>query len=128
MKKPKAKILLLEDNPIHREVIFDGLEDAGYEVRKARNADAADKILEEFKPDLFLFDIVIENIKSAGYQFAKKLRTNPEFQSIPVLFISAHMDKLHKEKIFPPDSNEHTLEKPFDFEQLFSKIREVLRS
>ncbi|MGD2085570.1 MAG: response regulator [Candidatus Aminicenantes bacterium] len=128
MKKTKVKILLLEDNPIHREVLFDGLEDAGYEVRKARNADAADKILEEFKPDLFLFDIVIENIKSAGYQFAKKLRTNPEFQSVPVLFISAHMDIMHKEKIFPPDSNEHTLKKPFDFDQLFKKIGEVLKT
>jgi CheY-like chemotaxis protein len=128
MKKNKAKILLLEDNPIHRVVLFDGLEDAGYEVRKARNVAAADKILEEFTPDLFVLDIVIETIKIVGIQFAKKVRSNPKFKSIPVLFISAHMDELNKEKIFPPGSKEHTLEKPFDFEQLFNKIREVLNT
>ena len=124
----KTKILLLEDNPIHREVIFDGLEDAGYEVRKAQNIPAAEKILEEFTPDLFLFDIVIETIKSAGIQFANKVRNDPKFQSIPVLFISAHLDELNKEKIFPPDSNENILPKPFDFDQLINKIREVLKS
>lgn len=124
----KSKILLLEDNPIHREVIVDGLEDAGYEVRKAQNFVAAEKILKEFTPDLFVLDIVIETVKSAGIQFANKVRNDPKFQSIPVLFISAHLDELNKEKIFPPDSKEKLLEKPFDFEQLFNKIREVLKN
>ena len=124
----KNKILLVEDNPIHREVIVDGLEDDGYEVKKAQNIAAAEKILEEFTPDLFVLDLVIETIKSAGIQFANKVRNDPKFQSIPVLFISAHLDDLNKEKIFPPDSKENTLPKPFDFEQLINKIREVLKS
>ena len=124
----KNKILLLEDNPIHREVIVDGLEDYGYEVRKAQNIAAAEKILEEFTPDLFVLDLVIETIKSAGIQFANKLRNDPEFKSIPILFISAHLDDLNREKIFPPDSNENILSKPFDFDQLINKIREVLRN
>lgn len=120
------KILLVEDNPIHREVIVDGLEDAGYEVRKAKNIEAAERILEEFTPDLFVFDLVIETIKSAGIKFANKVRNDPKFQSIPVLFISAHLDELNKEKIFPTDSTENTLPKPFDFESLINKIREVM--
>ena len=124
----KNKILLVEDNPIHREVIVDGLEDDGYEVKKAQNIAAAEKILEEFTPDLFVLDLVIETIKSAGIQFANKVRNDPKFQSIPVLFISAHLDDLNKEKIFPPDSKENTLPKPFDFEQLINNIREVLKS
>ena len=128
MKKNKIKILLLEDNPIHREVIYDGLEDAGFETRKAQNIAAAEKILEEFTPDLFVVDIVIESLKSGGIQFANKVRNDPKFQSIPVLFISAHLDDLNKEKIFPTDSKENTLPKPFDFEQLINRIREVLRN
>lgn len=124
----KIKILLLEDNPIHREVIFDGLGDAGYEVRKAQNIPAAEKILEEFTPDLFLFDIIIDTIRSAGIQFANKVRSNTKFQSIPVLFISAHLDDLNIEKYFPPGSNENILPKPFDFEHLINKIREVLKN
>ena len=124
----KNKILLLEDNPIHREVIFDGLEDAGFEVKKACNIAEAEKILAEFTPDLLVLDIVIETIKSGGIQFAQKVRNRPEHQSIPVLFISAHLDELNREKIFPPGSKENTLAKPFDFEQLINKIKEVLKS
>jgi len=127
MQTKKTKILLLEDNPIHREVIVDGLEDAGYEIRKAENTEAAEKILAEFTPDLFLFDIVIEAIKSAGIQFAEKVRKNSAFQSIPILFISAHLDDVNIKNLFPSGANENILAKPFDFEKLINKIREVLK-
>jgi two-component system phosphate regulon response regulator PhoB len=124
----KNKIFLLEDNPIHSQVICDGLEDAGFNVKKAQNITAAEKILQEFTPDLFLLDIVIETIKSGGIQFAQKMRNNPKFQSIPVLFISAHLDDLNIEKYFPPGSNENILPKPFDFDYLIKKIKEVLKN
>ena len=130
----KNKILLLEDNPIHREVMVDGLEDAGYEIRKAQNIETAEKILEEFTPDLFLLDIVIETIRSAGIQFAQTVRNKPEYQSIPILFISAHLDDVNIIKYFPSDSDESKLLKPYDilakpldFDQLINKIREVLK-
>lgn len=124
----KIKILLLEDNPIHREVIYDGLEDAGYEVRKAQDVDAAEKILDGFTPDLFVMDIVIKGIRSAGIQFAQKVRNNPGYKSIPILFISAHLGEMNREKYFPPGLGKNTLPKPFDFDQLINKIREVLRN
>ncbi len=131
----KNKILLLEDNPIHREVIVDGLEDSGYEIRKAKNIETAEKILEEFTPDLFLLDIVIETIRSAGIQFAQTVRNKPGYRLIPILFISAHLDDVNITKYFPSGSDESRLlkpydilAKPFDFDQLFNKIREVLKS
>ncbi len=123
----KNKILLLEDNPIHREVIIDGLEDAGYDVKKAQNVEAANEILKEFTPDLFLFDIVIGDIKRGGTQFAQKIRNDSKYSSIPVLFISAHLDELNRLKYFTPGSDENVLSKPFDFEELFNKIREVMK-
>jgi len=130
----KNKILLLDDNPIHMEVMVDGLEDFGYEVRKAQNVEAAEKILYDFTPDLFLVDIVIETIKSAGIQFAQTVRNKPEYRSTPILFISAHLDDVNIIKYFPPDADENSLlkpydilAKPFDFDQLMNKILEVLK-
>jgi CheY-like chemotaxis protein len=89
----KNKIFLLEYNPIHREVIFDGLEDAGYEVMEAKNVEEAGQVLKKFTPDLIILDIVIETIKKKGIQFAEKLLVNSRFKDIPVLFISAHLDE-----------------------------------
>jgi CheY-like chemotaxis protein len=131
----KNKILLLEDNPIHLEVMVDGLEDLGYEVQKAQNIEVAMKILNEFTPDLFLVDIVIETIKSAGIQFAQTVRNKREYRSIPIIFISAHLDDVNITKYFPTGSDEsrllkfyYILAKPFDFDQLVNKIREVIKS
>lgn len=126
-KCKKKKIFLLEDNPIHRELIVDGLEDVGYEVRKAPNSTAAEEILKDFTPELFILDIVIESIKGGGIHFSQKIRENPKLKTIPILFISAHLDALNREKYFPEGSMEHILPKPFDFEQLLNKVRELLR-
>jgi DNA-binding response OmpR family regulator len=125
----KYKILLLEDNPIHREVIYDGLEDFGYEVKKAQDVVGAKKILneEKFIPDLFLLDIVIGSIKNQGIQFAEELKNQKEFKNIPVLYISAHLDENGIAERFPDDAAANVLPKPFDFDQLINKIRKMLR-
>lgn len=120
------KIFLLEDNPIHREVIFDGLEDAGYEIMKAQNVDEANDILRDFTPDLFILDIVIGTVIRQGIQFAEQLSKNPKFKDIPVLFISAHLDEKNITENLDKETKAKILPKPFDFDQLINKIREVL--
>ena len=123
----KRKILLLEDNPIHREVIFDGLEDMGFEVKRVGDVLLAEKILADgFKPDLFLFDIVIKDIKNQGIQFAEELKKKSEYEKIPVLFITAHIDEDNISDYFSEGSQANVLPKPFDFDQLVNKIRLVL--
>ena len=122
----KNKIFLLEDNPIHSEVIYDGLEDAGYEVKKAQDVNSANKILKGFIPDLFLFDIVIGIEKNKGIQFAETLRLNSMFKNIPVLYISAHLNDKNVGEYLPKESWDNVLPKPFDFDQLINKIREIL--
>lgn len=122
----KNKILLLEDNPVHREVIFDGLEDAEYEIKKAENYESAKEILKNFVPDLFLLDIVIANEKNKGIQFALALSEDPKFKTIPVLFISAHLDEKNIAEHIPENFRDNVLPKPFDFDQLLNKIREII--
>ncbi len=120
------KILLLEDHPIHREVIFDGIEDAGYEIMKAQNVEDANVILRDFTPDLFILDIVIGTVIRQGIQFAEQLSKNPKFKDIPVLFISAHLDEKNITENLDKETKAKILPKPFDFDQLVNKIREVL--
>ncbi|HLP59060.1 MAG TPA: response regulator [Candidatus Deferrimicrobium sp.] len=124
----KKKILLLEDNIVHREVIYDGLEDMGFEVKKAEDVPEARKIIDDegFKPDLFVLDIVIGVIKNQGILYAEKLSKKPGFKDIPVLYITAHFDQKDIAGYFPEDLRANVLLKPFDFEQLLNKIRQVL--
>jgi DNA-binding response OmpR family regulator len=123
----KNKILLVEDNPIHREVIYDGLEDFDFEIEKAEDIESARKILEDFAPDLFILDIVFGSIKNQGILFQDELRKNPKYKDIPTLFISAHLDESEIAEHFPEDSRENVLPKPFGFDKLLNKIREILR-
>jgi CheY-like chemotaxis protein len=123
----KKKILLLEDNIIHREVIYDGLEDMGFEVKKAEDVPEARKIIDEgFKPDLFVLDVVIGVIKNQGILYAEEVSKKPGFENIPVLYITAHFDEKEIADYFPENLRSNVLFKPFDFEQLLNKIRQVL--
>lgn len=123
----KNKIFLLEDNPIHSGVICDGLEDIGFTVKRAQNVEEAFEVLDKFEPDIFILDIVIENSKDGGILFADEIHKKPKFKDTPVLFISAHLDELNIEKHFPGNLKENVLPKPFDFEQLVNKTKEILK-
>lgn len=123
----KNKILLVEDNPIHREVIYDGLDDFGFEIRKAEDVKVARRILQEFRPDLIILDIVFGNVTNQGFLFADELKEKAEHKDTPILFISAHLDERGIAEEFPEHNRDNVLPKPFDFERLLNKMREILR-
>ena len=57
-----ARILLAEDEPLLRELAFEDLSDAGYEVLAARNGDAALAILQDDRA----FDLLFTDIRMPG--------------------------------------------------------------
>ena len=118
-------ILVLEDDISVRHISVRVLRGLGYNVLEAANGDDAQLIAKNVvkKIDLLLTDMVIPHM--SGRCFADWLsQASPETK---VVFISGYM----QESLQPSDRREqemYFLPKPFDAEQLATKIREALDS
>ncbi|MFN2507822.1 MAG: PAS domain-containing protein [Chthoniobacterales bacterium] len=131
-KKPGSKksptgtetILVLEDDVSVRHISVRVLRSLGYNVLEAANGDDAQRLVmldRKQKIHLLLTDMVMPQM--SGRHFADWLRkASPRTK---VVFISGYLD----ESLLPKDRREEEmffLPKPFDPEQLATKVREVL--
>lgn len=117
-------ILLVDDEPGLRQAVQAYLEESGFEVTTAANAQAAWEILQQRKPDLIVSDIMMPQV--SGYEFLKQLRHDPRFQHLPVIFLTAR--GMTKDRIAGFRAGvDGYIPKPFDPEELVAVIENLLR-
>lgn len=117
-------LLIVEDIPNVLDLLEVTLKFQGYSVLTARNGEEALEILEEETPGLIITDILMP--KMDGFAMVQKIRTNPQTQNIPVIFLSA--------TYITPDDRSFALklgasrfiEKPIDTEDFLLTIAELL--
>lgn len=80
-----AKILIIEDVPFFIELYQIALEEAGYQVLKARDGEEGLKMASEH-PDLILLDMMLPKI--SGIEVLKKLRSENSTKDIPILVLT----------------------------------------
>jgi len=116
----KSKVLVVEDELDHAELIEYNLERQGYEVYKASNGVEALCQARRVLPDLILLDLMLPDIDGAS--IFDILRVQPSTADIPVIIVSA-LDCL-----VPRDRKIDSVEarffrKPVDFNALGDCIR-----
>ncbi|UCE41552.1 MAG: response regulator transcription factor [Candidatus Aminicenantes bacterium] len=136
MKKsnPRAKILVIDDDPDFKKVISFMLESESYQVVTAKNPQEAKKQLLAEKPDLILLDIMMDSIFD-GYSLCHDIKTSQEFQELretPIIFVSAVKAKSGSRFSF--DTNQYGLREPDDYidkpvqpEDLIPRIEKLLK-
>ena len=85
--KPNAKILIAEDNPQGVELLEAFLSDMPYEIRSARDGEATLQLVQEWRPDLLLLDIMMP--KLSGFEVCKRLRQDPATRDLPIIMVTA---------------------------------------
>ncbi|MDJ0660232.1 MAG: response regulator transcription factor [Crocosphaera sp.] len=119
-----ATILLVDDEPSVRESVQAYLEYSGdLTVQVASNATDAWKLLEKTIPDVIISDIMMPEVD--GYQFLEKLRDDPRFQGIPVIFLTARGMTSDRIKGYSAGCDAY-LPKPFDPEELEAIVKNLL--
>lgn len=117
-------IYLVEDDGSIRELVVYTLQSTGFEARGfACAADFWEAVKEE-KPSLALLDIMLPD--EDGLTILRKLRTEAETETIPVIMLTAKGTEY--DKVIGLDSGaDDYLPKPFGMMELVSRIRAVLR-
>jgi len=87
MNRPQIKILVVDDEPDIRRLVSEILEDEGYQVAMAENADLARQLKASEQPDLILLDIWMPDID--GITLLKEW-AGDESPLCPVIMMSGH--------------------------------------
>jgi DNA-binding response OmpR family regulator len=118
------KIMVIDDEPDILFTVGQMLEISGYEVIKAQDGETAIQKLNELqnKPDLILLDIMMP--KLSGWDVAAKIKENPEWKSIPIVFLTAKGDTMSVG--MGGLASEDYIIKPFDIQDLKVRVEKVL--
>jgi CheY-like chemotaxis protein len=117
-------ILVVEDVPNVLELLEVTLRFKGYYVVSAHNGlEGLEKVASE-NPALIITDILMP--KMDGYAFVQKLRTNPAYHGIPVIFLSATYVTPEDKEFALSLGATRFLEKPIDTEDFLLTIAEIL--
>lgn len=117
-------ILYIEDDPASRSLVERTLRYGGYHVLTAeRGLDGIDIARREI-PDLILVDINLPDL--TGREITTMLRSDPRFQSTPIVALTAQTLRDQREMAMAAGLNGY-LTKPVDIESLLEKVEHYLR-
>ena len=118
-----ARILLVEDNEMNRDMLSRRLQRKGYSVLIAVDGEQGLATAYSEIPDLILMDISLPFID--GYEVTRRLKANPRTRHIPVIALTAHALLTDRDKALKAGCNDYDT-KPVDFGRLTEKIENLL--
>jgi PAS domain S-box-containing protein len=113
-------ILIVDDNPENLKTLAAILTEEGYDIRVATNGVQALEGIRLELPDLVLLDIQMP--KMDGYEVCRQLKRNDIHRHIPVIFITAMMEKFNKVMAFQVGGNDY-ITKPFQIEEVVARVK-----
>ncbi len=120
-----AKILLVEDDEMNRDMLSRRLIRKQYTVLIAVNGkESVEKAISE-KPDLILMDMNMPEMD--GLEATRLIKNNPETANIPILILSAHAMPSYVAKAKSFEGCDDYDIKPVEIDRLIGKIEALLK-
>jgi CheY-like chemotaxis protein len=120
-----AKILIVEDNEMNRDMLSRRLIRRGYEVVMAVDGEEGFTAAKSECPDLILMDMSLPVID--GWEATRRLRAEPQTRGIPVIGLTAHAMAGDREKVIDAGCDDYDT-KPVELPRLLQKIEALLRA
>lgn len=118
---PDTKILIVDDEPIMRDVLVFRLRKEGYHVQSANDGEAALKILASEKFDIIITDILMPFI--SGFELLKSLKEQKS--ESPILMLTSLESDTAEAKAFELGADDF-MTKPFSPGELSKRIKKLL--
>jgi DNA-binding response OmpR family regulator len=115
----RGRILVVDDDPRLLHIVEMYLSIEGYDVVTAENGEDGLKEVETARPDLVILDIMMPGMD--GIEACRRIRTNAETQSVPVVMFSALSSDDDVERARLAGAN-HLITKPFNLVGLGSVV------
>ena len=124
MFKDQPRVLVVEDEPAQLEILAYNLESEGFLVIRARDGEEALLLIREDVPDVIVVDWMMPHL--SGIEVCRRLKSNPETRSIPVIILSARSEDEDKVRGLEIGADDYVV-KPYSVVELMARIRTQLR-
>ena len=118
-----ARILLVEDNEMNRDMLSRRLVRSGYDVVMAVQGEEGVALAKSGSPDLVLMDMSLPVLD--GWEATRRLKSDPATRNIPVIALTAHAMSGDREKAREAGCDDFDT-KPVEYARLISKIEGLL--
>jgi CheY-like chemotaxis protein len=119
-----AKVLLVEDNEMSRDMLSRRLQRRGYDVLTAVDGQQGITLAKDQIPSIILMDMNLPVID--GWEATKKIKSDEATSEIPVIALTAHAMNGEQQKMF--DAGCDACEtKPIDFNRLLETMRSLIK-
>lgn len=118
-----AKILVVEDNEVNRDMISRRLQRRGFDIIFAEDGEQSIQTAQNELPDLILMDMSLPVLD--GWEATKILKASTQTRQIPVIGLSAHAMEGDREKAIEAGCDDYDT-KPIELERLLGKMNALL--
>ena len=118
-----AKILLVEDNEMNRDMLSRRLTRHGHVVAIAVDGQQALDMVQADPPDVVLMDMSLPVLD--GWEATRRLRADPATQHVPVIALTAHAMPADRDKALAAGCDDYAT-KPVDLPKLLQQIAAAL--
>lgn len=124
LESGKRKILVVDDDRDLVELIVDVLErDGRFETRSVNNGFDAGMMVKEYRPDLIILDVMLQDIN--GKDVCVRVRNDSSLEEVKIICISGMVEEDKIKELKAAGANVF-LGKPFDMDTLIEKICSLL--
>lgn len=119
-----AKILIVEDNEMNRDMLSRRLKRRGYDLVMAVDGEQGMEMAQSEAPDLILMDMSLPLLD--GWEATRRLKAMSQTCSIPVIALTAHAMAGDQQKAMEAGCDDYDT-KPIDLNRLMEKIQSLLK-
>jgi len=120
----QKKILIVDDDDQISKMYTTLLDIKGYKTQRVNNGEDALAVVQDFKPDLILLDVMMPKI--SGFDVADILHNTPVVKDIPIIMLSALGGKEDRERATASGVTHYFVKTEIDTESIAKKIEEIL--
>jgi two-component system, cell cycle response regulator DivK len=118
-----ARILIVEDNEMNRDMLTRRLQRKGYDVVSAIDGQTGLDSARRQAPDLVLMDMSLPVLD--GWEATRQLKADSDLQKIPVIALTSHAMSGDREKALAAGCDDYDT-KPIELPRLLRKIEALL--
>ena len=120
-----AKILIVEDNEMNRDMLSRRLIRRGYQIAMAIDGAQGIAAATTESPDLILMDMSLPVVD--GWEATRRLKAEPQTRGIPIIGLTAHAMAGDRDRVINAGCDDYDT-KPVELPRLLQKIQVLLQT
>ena len=120
-----SKVVFCEDDPMIRKLVQTALRSTSHDVHIADDGKQCLNLIEQVRPDVVFSDVAMPVMD--GFELADALRARPGLAHIPIVFMTASVQRQQVEECFRHGAAGH-LAKPFTMAELRARVAQFSKS